>query len=195
MVQYGDEHYDAQLIRQKPLLRLKLKLLSVRPPTFDGLFLLNVVAVSAVVLFSTSGGNEVLVKVLISILLLLAVLECAIILIWHTYRFFPVSDKVVDKLKSFKANLKLAFANLVQRCNRRPNEADVRSSPVPVFDLRLLPPTEEDLVDSSASESETEEDATIDRSETSLRRSCRKTVPSKQQLPGVMGQLQDSLLM
>ena len=197
VVQYGDEHYDAQWLRQKPLLRLKLKLLSLRPPTFDGLFLLNVAAVSAVVQFSTSGGNVVLVKVLISILLLLAILECAIILNWHIYRFFPVSERVVNKLKSFKMTLHLSLTNLVQRCRRQTNEAEEdRSSPVPVLHLRLLPPMEEDFVDSSASESETEEDAPIERSETSSHISCRKTVQSKQQqLPGVLGQLQESLLM
>ena len=55
---------------------------------------------------------------------------------------------------------------------------------------------EEDFVDSSDSESETEEDAPIERSEASSHISCRKTVQSKQQqLPGVLGQLQESLLM
>ena len=194
VLQYGDEHYDQQSIRNKLHLQLKLKLLSIKPPTFDSLFLLNVVAVSAVVLFSTSGGNEVIVKVLISILLLLAILECAVILIWHTYKFFPVSDKVVDRLKSFKMTLKLAFTRLVQRCQRQPKEADQdRDSPVPVFDLRFLPPTEEDLLESSASESETEEDVPVDR--TRPRTGSNLIVSSRQRLPRMTGQLQESLLM
>ena len=197
VVQYGDENYNAQVIRNKPLLRLKLKLLSIKPPTFDGLFLLNVAATSAVVLFSTSGGNDVIVKVLTSILLLLAILECAIILIWHTYKFFPVSDKVFDKMDSIKMTLKLAFTKLVQRCHRRPNEPDEldRHSSVPVLELRLLPPMEEDFLDSSASESETDEDTlqTVDCDGTSSYN--RNTVRLKQQLSGMAGQLQESLLM
>ena len=194
VLQYGDEHYDPQLIRNKPHLQLKLKLLSLKPPTFDSLFLLNIAAVCAVVQYSTSGGNEVIVKVLISILLLLAILECAVILIWHTYKFFPVSDKVVDKLKSFKMTLQLAFTSLVQRCHRQPKEADQdRGSPVPVFDLRFLPPTEEDLLESSASESETEEDVPVDR--TRPRTGSNLIVSSRQRLPRMTGQLQESLLM
>ena len=197
VVQYGDENYNAQVIRNKPLLRLKLKLLSIKPPTFDGLFLLNVAATSAVVLFSTSGGNDVIVKVLTSILLLLAILECAIILIWHTYKFFPVSGKVFDKMDSIKMTLKLAFTKLVQRCHKRPNEPDEldRHSSVPVLELRLLPPMEEDFLDSSASESETDEDTlqTVDCDGTSSYN--RNTVRLKQQLSGMAGQLQESLLM
>ena len=180
------------------MLQLKLKLLSVKPPTFDGFFLLNVAAVSAVVLFSTSGGNEVIVKVLTSILLLLAILECATILIWHTYKFFPVSDKAVDKLKSFKTNLQLVFISLVQRCSRQPNEADgYRGSPVPVLELRLRPPTEEDFLDSSASESESDEDTLqpVDCDGTSSRIGCSEAVLSKQQPSKMTGQLQESLLM
>ena len=198
VVHYGDEDCAAQLIRNKPLLQLKLKLLSVKPPTFDGFFLLNVVAVSAVVLFSTCGENEDIVKVLTSILLLLAILECATILIWHTYKFFPVSDKAVDKLKSFKTTLQLVFISLVQRCSRQPNEADeYRGSPVPVLELRLRPPTEEDLLDSSASESESDEDTLqpVDCDETSSRIGCSEAVLSKQQPSKMTGQLQESLLM
>ena len=198
VVHYGDEDCAAQVIRNKPLLQLKLKLLSVKPPTFDGFFLLNVAAVSAVVLFSTSGGNEVIVKVLTSILLLLAILECATILIWHTYKFFPVSDKAVDKLKSFKTTLQLVFISLVQRCSRQPNEADgYRGSPVPVLELRLRPPTEEDFLDSSASESESDEDTLqpVDCDRTSSRIGCSEAVLSKQQPSKMTGQLQESLLM
>ena len=194
VVQYDDENYNAQQIRNRPLvlLRLKLKLLNIKPPTFDGLFLLNVAATSAVVLFSTSGGNEVIVKVFTSILLLFAILECAIILIWHTYKFFPVSDKVFDKMDSIKTTLKLAFTKLVQRCHKRPNESDEldrHSSSVPVLELRLLPPMEEDFLDSSPSESETDEDTlqTVDNDGPSSY--------NKQQLSGMAGQLQESLLM
>ena len=198
VVHYGDDHCAAQPIRSKPLLQLKLKLLSVKPPTFDGFFLLNVAAVSAVVLFSTSGGNEVIVKVLTSVLLLLAILECATILIWHTYKFFPVSDTAVDKLKSFKTTLQRVFISLVQRCSRQPNEADeYRGSPVPVLELRLRPPTEEDFLDSSTSESETDEDTMqpVDCDGTSSHTGCRKAVLPKQQAFKVTEQLQESLLM
>ena len=196
VVQYDNENHNAQQIGNKPLLRLKLKLLNIKPPTFDGLFLLNVAATSAVVLFSTSGGNEVIVKVFTSILLLFAILECAIILILYTYKFFPVSDKVFDKMDSIKTTLKLAFTKLVQRCHKRPNESDEldRHSSVPVLELRLLPPMEEDFLDSSASESETDEDTlhTVDNDGTSSYN--RNTVRLKQQPSAMAGQLQESLL-
>lgn len=199
LVEYGNENYDAQLIQNKLpiILRLKLKLLSIKPPRFDGLFLLNVAATSAVVLFSTSGGSEVIVKVLSSILLLFAILECAIILMWHTCKFFPFSDKVFDKMNSIKMTLKLAFTKLVQRCHNRPNESEEldRHSSVPVLELRLLPPMEEDFLDDSASDSETDEDTlqTVDYDGASSYN--RNTVRLKQQLSGMAGQLQESLLM
>jgi len=93
--------------------------------------------------------------------------------------------------------LKLVFTKLVQRCHKRPNESDEldRHSSVPVLELRLLPPMEEDFLDSSASESETEEDTlqTVDYDGPSSYN--RNTTQWKQELSAMACQLQESLLM
>ena len=99
-------------------------------------------------------------------------------------------------MNSIKMTLKLVFTKLVQRCHKRPNESDEldRHSSVPVLELRLLPPMEEDFADSSASESETDEDTlqTVDNDGTSSYN--RNTVRLKQQPSAMAGQLQESLL-
>ena len=100
-------------------------------------------------------------------------------------------------MNSIKMTLKLVFTKLVQRCHKRTNESDEldRHSSVPVLELRLLPPMEEDFLDSSASESETEEDTlqTVDYHGPSSYN--RNTTQWKQELSAMACQLQESLLM
>ena len=125
-------------------------------PLFDLLYLLNVQAISATVIFGTNAKSQVqkiLSKAGVNILILLALVQFAVILVYHAYNFFPVPERARSCAQSCWSTIRAIPSMLkdTQCCRRGPREEEEpRRSPIPILILR--PP---EIDESYDSESET----------------------------------------
>ena len=120
-------------------------------PLFDTLYLQNIVLMSAIA-FGSSSQTEKLSVAGVNILILLALVQFAVILVYHAYNFFPVSERARSCAQSCWSTMRAIPSMLkdTQCCRRGPREEEEpRRSSIPILILR--PP---EIYESYDSESE-----------------------------------------
>ena len=136
---------------------------SYHAPLLDSLFLLNILAAMATVIFSGSTPRAEhqlqLSTAGINILFILALAQFAVILVYHAYNFFPVPEKARSCAQSCWSAMRAIPSMLkdTQCCRRRPKEEEEpRRSPIPILILRP-PEIDESYESESDSSSYTEQ--------------------------------------
>ena len=120
-------------------------------PLFDTLYLLNIVQTCAMVSFGTNSQTLVLSVVGSNILILLALAQFAVILVYHAYNFFPVPEKARSCAQSCWSTMHAVPSILKDsQCCRRglSEEEEPRRSPTPI--LTLQPPEVDESYDSES---------------------------------------------
>ena len=122
---------------------LKKFLNSYHAPLFDLLYIFNIVIAMATVIFGDSTPRSELQQQLstagINILIILALAQFAVILVYHAYNFFPVPEKARSCAQSCWSTMHAIPSMLkdTQCCRRRPKEEEEpRRSPIPILILR-----------------------------------------------------------
>ena len=130
---------------------------SYHAPLCDTLFFLNILAAMTTVIFSGSTPRtehqQQLSTAGINILIILALAQFAVILVYHAYNFFPVPEKARSCAQSCWSTMRAIPSMLkdTQCCRRRPKEEEEpRRSPIPIL---ILCPLKIDEVYESESES------------------------------------------
>ena len=121
-------------------------------PLFDTLYLLNIIQTSAIA-FGSNSQTALLSAVGVNILILMALIQFAVILVYHAYNFFPVPERARSCAQSCWSTMRAIPSMLkdTQCCRRGPREEEEpRRSPIPILILR--PP---EIDESYDSESET----------------------------------------
>ena len=117
-------------------------------PLFDTLYLQNIVLMSAIA-FGSSSQTVVLSVAGVNILILLALVQFAVILVYHAYNFFPVPERARSCAQSCWSTM-CAIPSMLkdtQYCRRGPREEEEpRRSPIPILILR--PPEIDESYDS-----------------------------------------------
>ena len=136
---------------------------SYHAPLCDTLFFLNILAAMTTVIFSGSTPRtehqQQLSTAGINILIILALVQFAVILVYHTYNFFPVPEKARSCAQSCWSTMRAIPSMLKdsQCCRRRPKEEEEpRRSPIPILILRP-PEIDESYESESDSSSYTEQ--------------------------------------
>ena len=122
-------------------------------PLFDTLYQFNIAFTSAMFSFSSNSQTVVLSKAGVNILILLALVQLVVILVYHAYNFFPVPERARSCAQSCWSTMRAIPSMLkdTQGCQRGPREEEEpRRSPIPILILR--PP---EIDESYDSESET----------------------------------------
>ncbi|MDA8003154.1 MAG: hypothetical protein MPL62_17865, partial [Alphaproteobacteria bacterium] len=117
-------------------------------PLFDTLYLQNIVLMSAIA-FGSSSQTVVLSVAGVNILILLALVQFAVILVYHAYNFFPVPERARSCAQSCWSTMRAIPSMLkdTQCCRRGPREEEEpRRSPIPILILR--PPEIDESYDS-----------------------------------------------
>ena len=110
-------------------------------PLFDTLYLFNIALTSAMVSFGTNSQTVVLSVAGVNILILLALVQFAVILVYHAYNFFPVPERARSCVQSCWSTMRAIPSMLkdTQCCRRGPREEEEpRRSSIPI--LILQPP-------------------------------------------------------
>ena len=124
--------------------QVKKFVMSYPTPLFDLLYLLNILAAMAtIILDSIPRTDREIQKQLsaagINILIILALVQFAVILVYHAYNFFPVPEKARSCAQSCWSTM-CAIPSMLkdtQCCRRRPKEEEEpRRSPIPILILR-----------------------------------------------------------
>ena len=139
--------------KRKCLTWIKTFLNRYHAPLFDTLYLLNIALTSAMISFGSNSQTLVLSAVGANILILLALAQFAVILVYHAYNFFPVPEKARSCAQSCWSTMHAIPSMLKdsQCCQKRPREEEEpRRSPTPILILR--PP---EIYESYDSESDT----------------------------------------
>ena len=131
---------------------------SYHAPLFDSLYLLNILAAMATAIISSIPRTDRVIQRQLStaginILIILALAQLAVILVYHAYNFFPVPEKARSCAQSCWSTMRAIPSMLkdTQCCRRRPKEEEEpRRSPIPILILR---PPEIDEIYESESES------------------------------------------
>ena len=128
---------------------------SYHAPLLDSLFLLNILAAMATVIFSGSTPRAEhqpqLSTAGINILIMLALAQFAVILVYHAYNFFPVPEKACICAQSCWSTMHVIPSMLkdTRCCRRRPKEEEEsRRSPIPMLNLR--PPENDETRDNES---------------------------------------------
>ena len=144
--------------RSKGKRQVKKFLNSYHAPLLDSLFLLNILATMATVFLSGSTPRTEHQKQLstagIDILIILALAQFAVILVYHAYNFFPVPEKARSCAQSCWSTMRAIPSMLkdTQCCRRRPKEEEEpRRSPIPILILR--PPEIDEIYESESDSS------------------------------------------
>ena len=124
-------------------------------PLLDTLYLLNIVFSSVTVAFGSSvksdhGAQKKLFITGVNILILLALVQFAVILVYHAYNFFPVPERARSCAQSCWSTMRAIPSMLkdTQCCQRGPREEEEhRRSPIPILILR--PPEIDESYDST----------------------------------------------
>ena len=139
--------------KRKCLTWMKKFLSTYHAPLLDTLYLLNIALTSAMVAFGTNSQTLLLSSAGSNILILLALAQFAVILVYHAYNFFPVPEKARSCAQSCWSTMHAIPSMLKdsQCCQKRPREEEEpRRSPTPILILR--PP---EIYESYDSESDT----------------------------------------
>ena len=129
---------------------------SYHAPLFDSLYLLNILAAMATVILGSIPRTDrelqwQLLMAGINILIILALAQFAVILVYHAYNFFPVPEKARSCAQSCWSTMRAIPSMLkdTQCCWRRPKEEEEpRRSPIPILILR--PPEIDESYDSES---------------------------------------------
>ena len=132
---------------------------SYHAPLLDSLYLLNIIVAMATAIFgSIPRTNHELQQQFstagINILIILALAQFAVILVYHTYNFFPVPEKARSCAQSCWSTMRAILSMLkdTQCCRRRPKEEEEpRRSPIPILILR--PPEIDEIYESESDSS------------------------------------------
>ena len=130
--------------RSKCKIQVKKFLDAYHAPLFDLLYFLNIlVAMATVIIGSTPRTDRMLQQQLstagINILIILALAQFAVILVYHAYNFFPVPEKARSCAQSCWSTMHAIPSMLkdTQCCRRRLKEEEKRrKSPIPILILR-----------------------------------------------------------
>ena len=144
--------------RSKCKRQMKKFLSSYHTPLFDLLYFLNILTAMATIILGSIPRNDREIQQQLSIaginiLIILALAQFAVILVYHAYNFFPVPEKARSCAQSCWSTMRAIPSMLkdTQCCRRRPKEEEEpRRSPIPILILR---PPEIDEVYESESES------------------------------------------
>ena len=134
--------------KRKCLTWMKKFLNAYHAPLFDTLYLQNIVLMSAIA-FGSSSQTEMLSVAGVNILILLALVQFAVILVYHAYNFFPVPERARSCAQSCWSTMRAIPSMLkdTQCCQRGPREEEEpRRSPIPILILR--PPEIDESYDS-----------------------------------------------
>ena len=133
---------------------------SYHAPLFDLLYIFNIVVAMATVIFGFSTPRSIselqqqFSTAAINILIILALAQFAVILVYHAYNFFPVPEKARSSAQSCWSTI-CAIPSMLkdtQCCRRRPKEEEEpRRSPIPILILR--PPEIDESYDSESESS------------------------------------------
>ena len=139
--------------KRKCLTWIKTFLNTYHAPLFETMYLINIVQTSAMVAFGSHTETVVLSVAGVNILILLALVQFVVILVYHAYNFFPVPERARSCAQSCWSTMRAipSMLNDTQCCRRGPREEEEpRRSPIPILILR--PP---EVDESYESESET----------------------------------------
>ena len=137
--------------KRKCLTWIRMFLNTYHAPLFDTLYLLNIALTSAMVSFGTNSQTLLLSAAGSNILILLALAQFAIILVYHAYNFFPVPEKARSCAQSCWSTMRAVPSMLKDsQCCRRglSEEEEPRRSPTPI--LTLQPPEVDESYDSES---------------------------------------------
>ena len=141
----------APTCKRKCLTWIRMFLNMYHAPLFDTLYLLNIVQMCAMVAFGTNSQTLLLSAAGSNILILLALAQFAIILVYHAYNFFPVPEKARSCAQSCWSTMRAVPSMLKDsQCCRRglSEEEEPRRSPTPI--LTLQPPEVDESYDSES---------------------------------------------
>ena len=141
----------APTCKRKCLTWIRMFLNTYHAPLFDTLYLLNIVQTCAMVSFGTNSQTLLLSAAGSNILILLALAQFAIILVYHAYNFFPVPEKARSCAQSCWSTMRAVPSMLKDsQCCRRglSEEEEPRRSPTPILTLR--PPEVDESYDSES---------------------------------------------
>ena len=134
--------------KRKCLTSIKKFFNAYHAPLFDTLYLLNIIQMSAIA-FGSNSQTEMLSVAVVNILILLALVQFAVILVYHAYNFFPVPERARSCAQSCWSTMRAIPSMLkdTQCCRRGPREEEEpRRSPIPLLILR--PPEIDESYDS-----------------------------------------------
>ena len=137
--------------RRKCLMWIKMFMNTYHAPLFDTLYLLNIALTSAMVSFGANPQTEKLSVAGSNILILMALAQFAVILVYHAYNFFPIPEKARSFAQSCWSTMRSIPSMLkdAQCCQREPREEEEpRTSPTPTLILR--PPETDESYDSES---------------------------------------------
>ena len=137
--------------KRKCLMWIKKFLNTYHTPLFDTLFLFNIALTSAMVSFGTNPQTKKLSVAGSNILILMALAQFAVILVYHAYNFFPIPEKARSFAQSCWSTMRSVPSMLKDtQCCRRGyrEEEEPRRSPTPILILR--PPEIDESYDSES---------------------------------------------
>ena len=147
-----DIHFQGPLSRRrKCIMWIKKFLNTYHAPLFDTLYLFNIVLTSAMVSFGTNSQAEMQSVAGLNILILMALGQFAVILVYHAYNFFPIPERARGCAQSCWSTMR-AIPSMVrdaQCCQMKDREEEEpRRSPTPILTLR--PPEVDETYDSES---------------------------------------------
>ena len=135
--------------------QMKKCIISYHAPLFDSMYLLNILVAMATVIFGSSTPKTEIQQQFsttgINILIILALAQFAVILVYHAYNFFPVPERARSCAQSCLSAMHAIPSMLkdTQCCRRKPKEEEEpRKSPIPILILR--PPEIDESYDSES---------------------------------------------
>ena len=147
-----DIHFQGPLSRRrKCIMWIKKCLSTYHAPLFDTLYLFNIALTSAMVSFGANSQTERQAAAGLNILILMALAQFAVILVYHAYNFFPIPERARGCAQSCWATMR-AIPSMIRdaQCCRMENreEEEPRRSPTPILTLR--PPEVDETYDSES---------------------------------------------
>ena len=137
--------------RRKCIMWIKEFLNTYHAPLFDTLYLFNIVLTSAMVSFGTNSQAEMQSVAGLNILILMALAQFAVILVYHAYNFFPIPERARGCAQSCWSTMRAIPRRIkdAQCCWMEDREEEEpRRSPTPILTLR--PPEVDETYDSES---------------------------------------------
>ena len=140
------------------LTRIKKFFNTYHAPLLDTLYLFNIVLTSAMIAFGSHSETVVLSAAGVNIFFIMALVQFAVILVYHAYNFFPVPERARSCAQSCWSTMRAIPSMLkdTQCCRRGPREEEEpRRSPIPILILR--PPEIDEIYESESETSSYDE--------------------------------------